>query len=248
MSSEVTKNSGPIVVIPFPKSGCTYLTRLIASVSGFPIVNVFGLSGGNEHYLDREQIKLQSNNLFVSVLHCPGTNVNINTINKFKFRTVLIYRNIFYTLISLHDFYVKEKFDRIEFSGPFTNYRDMLEEDQKWFLIHHVLPWYLKFFVSWELAKKNKRIDYYQTTYERLFQEDQEIPQLLHYLNISSNNQRIHDARKAMDERNNSKLNVGASGRGISWFNNNQFETTLTMTKYFTNIDFTKIGIVPTTN
>lgn len=200
-----------IFVACFPKSGSTYLTKLISEVTGFLTISTSQFFGQNEQDIHEYKFRKFCRDNFVAQQHLKATNNNLAILQAYQLKPIVLVRNIFDTILSLQD--------HIEKSSPLSptgyiheQYFKMSKEDQLLFLIHIHLPWYFNFFVSWEEA--SSKIETLWISYEEFFGDRVgTLDKILKFHQIDKSHQEIESAISKMSGKK-TRLNVGIAGRG----------------------------------
>ena len=97
-----------IFVACFPKSGSTYVTTLLSELTGFPIVPAVQFFGQNEQDLFEPALQPFRGRSTVTQQHVKGTNNNLRLMKEYGIRPVVLVRDIFDVLLSLHDHFERE--------------------------------------------------------------------------------------------------------------------------------------------
>ena len=161
VESEIGKH---LLVACFPKSGSTFLKYALLQVTGFVEQHLAYAHGQNDTGIYLPNLLGAANNDTVSQLHLRPTNSNINLIQGFSVRPIILVRNIFDVLLSFkefHDHFYKEL--------SFYDQYESLDENQRLDLIvDDRAAWYIGFFAGWQRAVRSGRIDGLWLTYEEL--------------------------------------------------------------------------------
>lgn len=202
-----------ILVACFPKSGSTYLCGLLAEITKFPQLGLVQFYGQNEQDLFEPAVKVLRTTDSVTQQHVKATNFNVQLMQQYGLRPVVLVRNIFDVILSVHDHYERECH-----LGPLGyihhEYRSMNFEERMWFLIHVHLPWYFNFFASWRQETPSLRPMW--MSYEQFFTDQSGwARRILEFYGLSVTDTEIERALAAMPGRF-TRLNVGKSGRGAA--------------------------------
>ncbi|MGE0824080.1 MAG: sulfotransferase domain-containing protein [Candidatus Binatia bacterium] len=200
-----------IFVACFPKSGSTYICTLLSEVTGFPHVPVVQFYGQNEQDLFEPALQQVRGTSSVTQQHVKGTNNNVRLLKTYNLRPVVLVRNIFDVVVSLHDHFMRE--DTLTPVGyVHREYQAMSREDRLWFLINLHLPWYFHFLVSWQEA--TTELDLMWLTYEDFFANPvTRIQQVLQFYDMTASDDEIRQGMIKLAGKN-ARLNVGVVGRG----------------------------------
>jgi hypothetical protein len=226
-----------------PKSGSTFLKNVLVSVTGFR--DVFSVYAGlqNEHDLDLPQLVKFGNIDTVTQQHARASEANIQLMQAFAIRPVVLVRNIFDTVISLLDFYrqgftFSTFFDREEFLS-------FAQEQQIELIIDHAIPWYFQFVASWDRAERDRRLEVFWLTYEEMLKDKaSSVDKILKFYGIEAPPTAIEN-RIALVESNKEKnrFNKGVIGRGETVLSLSQRERIVSLARHFPATDFSSLGI-----
>lgn len=195
----------------FPKSGSTYLMRLLCEITGFPRAILVQYMGPNEQDFLKTALEQWRFRDGVVQQHMKATHYNLALLKQYGIRPVILVRNIYDVIISLCD--------HIDNGGPSmpTGYvhRGFFEltQEEKWmFLIRAHLPWYFSFLLSWHEAEGVVSVHW--LTYEELFSEQEKVvSQLLQYWDVPVSSERIAKGISSA-ENQFTRFNQGIAGRG----------------------------------
>jgi SAM-dependent methyltransferase len=210
---ELVPSTTNIVVACFPKAGSTYVSMLLSEITGFPHMPAVQFYGQNEQDLFEPALQRFPLTNSVTQQHVKGTRTNIQLMKNYHIRPVILVRNIFDVVLSLHDHFVRE--DTLTPVGyVHQEYHTMSVEERMWFLINLHLPWYFHFFVSWQEA--TRELDVLWLTYEEFFAHPVMTTQrILQFYGLPASADAIQQAMVRIKEKN-TRQNVGVAGRGAS--------------------------------
>jgi tetratricopeptide (TPR) repeat protein len=226
-----------------PKTGSTFLKNTLVSLTGFK--DVFSVYAGlqNEHDLDLPQlIKFGAINT-VTQQHSRASEANIQMMQAFGIRPLILVRNIFDSAISLLDFY------RVGFTfSTFFTKEEFLAFDQEQqvdSLIEYAIPWYFQFVASWQRVEREQRIEMLWLTYEEMIADKvAAIEKLLGFYGMSVARPDIqkHIAETESDKDKN-RFNKGVAGRGRSRLTPQQIERIQRLARHFPSANFSCLGL-----
>jgi hypothetical protein len=199
-----------ILIACFPKSGSTYLVASLTEITGFKRAGFADLAGNSA--LDIEQAKMEKYRRFNTVTrqHVKGTASNIALLKEYGVKPVVLTRDIFDVVLSLHDHIEREKFRTTGYIH--REYFQMSKEDKMMYLIRIHLPWYFNFLISWREA--SDEIDVLWITYEELFSDQRKtISKILDFYSLTVRQDEVHSGLEKIKSEN-TRFNVGKSGRG----------------------------------
>jgi len=228
----------------FPKSGSTYLARLIANAGGYAKRHLSDSFKGGEHEPSAARLLLNHPDDYVTQLHVRCSLGTAMMIEKFSLLPVVLYRDIFDTVVSMKDDLKNDLNEYPDFASPFpiayipNDVRLMADDDVLSFVIDILVPWYLGFFASWSRYPGRKIFLCYREVTE-------DTPGVLR--RISAYYQLAWsegDIRKAIDEaaQQETRRNVAVAGRGRQLADHHR-QRIVQLSRHFRGIDFLPIGI-----
>lgn len=246
--SDYTTTYGPaqlgkhIFIACAPKSGSTFLKNVLLNLTRFrPIFSVFAALQ-NEHDLDLPiWVKFGKTNT-VTQQHCRASEANIQLMQAFGIKPIILVRNIFDTVISLRDFYRTGFTDTTYFNRE--DFDIFTERQQTDLIIDNVLPWYFQFISSWQRAEAENRVKLHWLKYEDLVSDKAAtLERLLRFYGLHASRTTIEQVLVATesDTRRN-RFNKGITGRGKS-LSAKQKERIATLARYYPSADFGCVGL-----
>ena len=234
-----------IFVACFPKSGSTFLTRVLTEVTGYKFVPFIAAFGRNEHDLYEPRLYDHYSVDTVTQQHCRATPMNLKLMHRYGIKPVILVRNIFDCIVSLRD-HIYTETGLWPMAYVNRDFFALSESQQYDFIIDMFLPWYLDFYVSWsDFTKEQGASRCTWITYEHLMNDRLEaLKDLLKGLEVSDSFISQAIERVTGTGKENSRLNKGVSGRGQEKLSLEQKERIRSRANlYFANIDFTMIGL-----
>jgi hypothetical protein len=225
-----------------PKSGSTFLKNTLLSLSGYR--DVFMVYSPDQFEQEIYLPTLLENAQFDSVTqqHCRASNTNVQLMQAFGIRPVILVRNIFDSVMSLFDFYNKgaylASFYRID-------YESLEAETKLDLLIDNLIPWYFQFFASWSEAERQKKLDVMWLTYEELIADKPtSIQNVLKFYGLGAWPGDIEQkVRESESEQRKTRFNKGLVGRGSSGLTERQKARISRFSKYYPSVNFGRIGL-----
>lgn len=196
----------------FPKSGSTYLMRLMHEISGFNRVHPTEARGANEHDFCASTLNKIYYQDAVCHQHVKATERNLSLLVEHSIKPVVLLRNIYDIIPSLLDHFKKES---VHFpTGVVPDGFLSWEEPEQWRLIARLhIPWYFNFLLSWQKAEGQIPIKW--LTYEELFADTKNAAkECLDFWNVDKSDKQIESAIMCLRNRD-TRLNKGVSGRGM---------------------------------
>lgn len=231
-----------IFIACVPKSASTFLKNVLVALTGYKDLFAVYAAGQNEHDLYLPTLTEYADAHSVTQQHCRASEANVQMMQAFGIRPVVLVRNIFDAVISLLDFYKQGAFFNSYFRADFMDLDDETRVD---LLIDNIVPWYLQFVASWALVEKEKRLEIYWLSYEDLTKNKiAAVEQLLAFYGLGAAPASI---RKTIDltesDTRRNRFNKGVQGRGKTSLTDPQKERIRNFTKYHPSTDFERIGL-----
>ncbi len=210
ISSRLRPQRNHLVIACFPKSGSTYMANALCEITGFGQRNLCEWYNHNEQDVSVHKLRKRRVRSVIQQ-HFKGTFDNVRLLNEYGIRPVVNVRNIFDTIVSLHDHFDRED-HKVCTGYVHREYWDLNFDERMHYLIRIHLPWFFNFFMSWREAAD--QIETLPMTYERFFGERVgALQEILRFYGIEVPAERIETAIERLDG-NRTRLNQGRSGRG----------------------------------
>lgn len=225
----------------FPKSGTTYLHKLLLSATGFVDYLIDRYSEDQQQNIIRQWMPMFLCQDTVTQIHMFATAPNTRMLKELGVKPIVVVRDVCDALVSLRDHLVREDFV-VPLAQVPREFRDWAEADQYWFMVRMITPWYLNFFASWRRA--SAEVDVLWIQYEELVsQTPLVLPRVLKHADVESNQESIDQAIAAVDLKA-VRFNVGVSGRGRKLLSQAQQDTIAEIARCFHDgCDFSMIGL-----
>ncbi|MES1213093.1 MAG: sulfotransferase domain-containing protein [Singulisphaera sp.] len=203
-------NRNHILIACFPKSGSTYLSKVLQDLTGYP--NWYAAEPGEQNEQDLSERRLvRPRRPAVLQQHLKATRSNLELMVFYRMRPIVQTRNLFDTIVSLHD-----HFQHMPTGLPCgfvsDQYVRMPWRERVDYLIHLHLPWYFNFALSWREA--SRRLEICTVSYESLFaHQEEELSRITSFCGFRFSRAQIVQAM-ARVQGADTRFNVGTSGRG----------------------------------
>lgn len=229
------------LISTFPKCGSTYLMFLLLEVLGARRVSLI-YDDYREQDLDYGNLLFWKNERTLSKHHTLATSPNIELLNKFQIRPIIITRKLDGVLFSLRRHILRTE-DWPHFAIP-DDFGNWSFEKQIDCLIHLVIPWYIHFYVSWSEYLKNQPHRAFITSYEEMVRDQESmLSDILKFLDFEINENSLKKAIQRINSRPKHELNMYSDGRlkEEEILNNQQRDLILKMTSFYPSIEFDSI-------
>ncbi len=231
-----------IFIACVPKSASTFLKNLLVGLTGYRDVFMVYAAGQNEHELYLPTVRETAHLDTVTQQHCRASDANVQMMQAFGIRPVVLVRNIFDSVMSLLDFYDKGAFQTSYFRADFQS----LDEETKInLLIDNVIPWYFQFVASWSLVEKQKKLDIFWLSYEDLIADKPAaIKNILEFYGLGAARRGVEQKIKETESKElRIRFNKGVVGRGKAGLSEKQKERIRNLARYHPTTDFRRIGL-----
>lgn len=231
-----------IFIACVPKSASTFLKNLLVDLTGYRDVFMVYASGQNEHELYLPTVRESAHTDTVTQQHCRASDANVQMMQAFDVKPVVLVRNIFDSVMSLHDFYNKGAFFNSYSREDFQALDDETKID---LLIDNVIPWYFQFVASWSLVEKQRSLDIHWLSYEDLIRnKPSSVQDVLKFYGLGASLKSVEQKiRETESEERKIRFNKGVAGRGKTGLNDRQKERIRRMARYYPSTDFSRMGL-----
>ena len=238
------KDLAPRILIACqPKSGSTFLKNALCDLTGFQDVFLFHASGQSEQDLFFPALLEFATVPTITQQHCRAAEANLQLLQAFGMRAVVLVRNLADVVVSLRDFY-NQGAVLGTFFHPDT-WKSLLPEQQADALIDHIVPWHLQFLAGWQQADRERRVPILWLTYEELMRDKPAaVARVLAFHGLGAPPEKITAALAAQesDHRRN-RFNAGLSGRGQSALTSAQHARLRHLASAYPSTDFSSFGL-----
>ena len=235
-------------VVATPKSGSTYLAKVLTGSQGLPHIPLCYAYSSNEHDLYFPALVVAAIHGAVSQLHMKGTPHNAQLLSYFGIKPIVLTRNIFDSVESLaRDLRKKctqpplgEGVHGYSFVWLNNDIASLNDEQMIDYVIDFALPWYVNFFVSWHALANQGMVDPVFIRYEDMMRNKKE--------EVSKIIREVGGEEAGLDESMLEKNYIpdsgsisrggGESGLGIDRLTKYQIDRIKRLLSYYTEINF----------
>jgi hypothetical protein len=225
-----------------PKSGSTYLATLLSLATGYPQHPLVFAYERNEQDLDLAALLRSLGRPTVTQQHVRATGPNLALIDAFDLRTVVLVRNLFDVVLSLHDHLVGEGLGIPcgFFSEEFLRLDRPARLDM---VIDLALPWYFAFYASWADVRARGGRPTHWLTYEGLTADPAgALRGCLDFCGLPASDGAVA-AAVAQARSRPTRHNKGVAGRGDADLTVAQKDRIRRLAAYYPSVDFTPVGL-----
>lgn len=246
MEPRVDRSKTRLLLAAAPKSGSTYLTKLLSSVLGWKVRDAAGAFGRSEQqiYLPRLTSALDEDTL-IGHQHLKANEATIRVMRLFHFKTIVLVRDFSDSVVSMREHHLRESTVHPMAMVERSQLEPMSQHQHLWFVIRMVMPWYFSFYASWKVASRDETLDIHWVTYQQLIDDPHRIVDgILKFAGIHRSGQEIDKA--ILDVQGmNTRRNVGVAGRGATMLDPEQQAALCEMASFYPDIDFSEVGLAP---
>lgn len=231
-----------IFIACVPKSASTFLKNVLVDLTGYRDVFAVFAAGQNEHDLYAPALIESAGVNTVTQQHCRASEGNIQIMQALGIRPVVLVRNIHDAIVSQLDFYRQGAFFNSYFRADFQALDDETQID---LLIDNLVPWYLQFVSSWQLAEREGRLDVKWLSYEELVaNKDNTITDVLGFYGLgAAKNDILRSISSTETASRQNRFNKGVVGRGRKGLTAEQKSRIILLTRYHPSAEFSQIGL-----
>lgn len=229
-----------IFIACFPKSGSTYITKLLSLYLDFEISQYVHLFDRREQEWEKDIVKKVSEKNAIICHHTKASFPTIDLIETHGIKNIVLVRNIFDVVISLRDHLIKESVD-IPMLFVNESFKSLTYSQQLDMVIDLAVPWYINFYASW--YDQSKRGYIFFLTYENFF-EDKAISfkEILDYFEFDFKESKYQTALKSLSS-DFFRYNQGKSGRGEEDLTVDQINRIRKIASHHRDVNFSLIGL-----
>jgi len=225
-----------------PKSGSTFLKNVLCQVTGYEDRYFFYAHGQNEHDLYLPNVLRFAEKNTVTQQHSRASHANVQMMQAFNVKPVVLTRNIYDAMMSLLDFYKNGAAINTYHQRDFERMNDEQRID---LIIDYYASWYFQFFASWLDTEAQRRLPVMWLSYEEMIADKPlAVERVLKFYGSRVNRERIKQTIAAVetDGRKN-RFNKGVAGRGQASLNQEQKARINALTRHYPTTDFSRLGL-----
>ncbi len=244
LAGQIKKDRKHLWHLSAPRSGSTWVTTMLGNILKYKIVPLVPSFDRREQEIDlRTLTAFNDDNIFSPHQHCRASQMTITIMQRFNIKPIVQIRDIFDTVISLKEYIAKGN-TNLAMAYINREYNYLSDEEQLNFVIDMVLPWYFNFLGTWfeyQHPNDNKnRVKY--VIYDDLVKDTLgTIKGILEYIGESREEEELNQIIETVGKMNTEK-NIAKAGRGKQ-LSQTQRDKIIKMSEYYSNIDFSPIGI-----
>lgn len=255
------RRARPYIFLVFPpKCGGTFIRDVLGRACGAGLSRPGHALGGRDvtPYLPTLAIQLLSPTgpaCLMTHAHMIGHHANIQLLNLFGIKPVVMKRSIPDMLCSFSDMVEQEATDA---SGGYNwsllcgvptdpSFLGLSKDARRDFLVFHQAPWYIQFYASWLRAARARRIDVHWTSFED-FRADPvaAITGILDFYGLAHLSASVPKlVEEAEASKGRLRFNRGVSGRGLAFLTPEHLAHLHRLAAGYPDIDFVAEKLLP---
>jgi len=234
-----------VFIASMPKSGSTFLASALEELLGYRrawLADGYECNDQNLYFPKLIDTFLLNT---VTHQHVRATEPNLELLRQFSIRPVVLVRNIFDVVVSIHDHMFIEDYAFPSFFCD-EHYRDLPLPDRLDQIVELAIPWYFNFYVGWWTAIERKAIDALWLSYEDVSADwSAGLLKITEFYRIPKS---VEEGERALDLTKQkcyrvTRLNKGVMGRGEAALSGEQKENIRRMARFYPWVDFHRIGL-----
>jgi hypothetical protein len=242
--NSIKGNRHIIIVASAPKTGGTFIANTLGKISGYPMSRMCFSYNQNEHDLYLPHLYFFCKSGVVSQLHMRASAANIQLMQLFQIKPIVVVRNIFDIALSLANEIDHNENKNINditkgysfYWGDNTIFQLNFEQRLD-MIIDLTIPWFIHYYVSWFEFCTKGYIKAKWVKYEWMMEnKKQTILELVDFLGIQSVMD-IEKIEKIIDIKY-ATFYKGKSGEGNRMLSSDQKNRILKLFRYYPNVDF----------
>ena len=230
-----------VFIACMPKSGSTFLKMALCALTGWPEAFMTYAFLQNEEELYLPFVRTAACRDTVTQQHVRATVPNLQMMQAFKIRPIVLVRNLFDVIVSYADFFSSGAKINTFFAGRWDG---LSRERQLDLVIDNFVPWYTAFYASWSDVMKYGRLDCRLLRYEDMIADKQgTLEALVEFYDLGKSAAECAAAIEFVDGRKDiTRFNKGKAGRGDE-LSDAQKDRIRHLAGYYPDVDFGPIGL-----
>lgn len=245
MRPRIDPSKKRVLLAAAPKSGSTYLTKLLGAVLGWKTRDAVASYGSSEQqiYLPRLTSAMREDTL-IGHQHLRANEMTLKVLRLFQFKTVVLVRDFPDSAVSMRDHHLKESTTHPMAAVSDQQIRQFTRSQHLWFVIRMIMPWYFNFYISWKRASLRTELPIYWLNYKDLVGNTHcTLARLLRFIGVRRTREQIENAIELTRQEGGIRKNVGIHGRGQAELSPAQLNALNEMTTFYPDVDFSTVGL-----
>lgn len=249
IASRKIRQKKQVLLACFPKSGSTFIASKLSRLPGWSRSDFVPAYGRRDQELEKFEIVAEMisfsnfNKNLVVQHHCRASEHTLKLVNYFDIRVVVLVRSLMDVAVSFSDHW-----DRESVVSPIAYLSESLLAEldashvtRLQFIVQHVLPWYVSFYLSWLKHGGDLQGGVMFIRYEQFFSDPgSSFSKIARFVGCDLPSEQLDLALKASDQ---TRLNKGVSGRGLKAFEADPvaYQKLLDLLAGYPGVDFSPI-------
>jgi len=231
-----------VLIACMPKSGSTFLKEVLCALTGWDDVPFAYAYMQNEQELHLPSLIRVAYDNTITQQHCRATGPNMQIMQGFAIRPIVLVRRLEDIVLSLCDFYDAGAVTNTFFGAVWPKLDKAGKLD---LIVDHVMPWYAGFYASWERAVKLGRLDCLFVTYEEMIAgKPGTVKRVADFLGLGKTAQDCAAVVAAIDgDAARTRFNKGVAGRGAAALSASQKDRLRRLVAAYGDVDLGRLGL-----
>lgn len=224
-----------------PKSGSTFLKTALCALTQWPEAVLTYAYMQNEEELYLPFLRTFARTDTVTQQHVRATLPNLQMMQAFRIRPVVLVRNLFDVVVSYTDFFEAGARINTFFAGRWEGLTRARKLD---LVIDNFVPWYAAFYASWSDVMTHGLLDCFFLRYEDMIADKPgTMEALAEFYSLDKSPEACAAAVELVDGRKDiTRYNKGRAGRGEE-LSDAQKDRIRHLAGYFPDVDFGPVGL-----
>lgn len=238
-------NRKQVLLACFPKSGSTYISTKISQFPGWTRAGLVPSYGRRDQHLEGFSVfsSLISPHNIIAQHHCRADQNSIKLINKYRFKVIVLTRSLMDVAVSMSDHWDNETTDgpRAYLDKSLLMDIDRLSLSRLSFVVKHMLPWYISFYISWKKHCAEIENGVIFISYESFFND--KAASLEKVMSFIDDRGDLSKIGYILNKKSRDRLNKGVVGRGADAFKQDRqaYNELRKLLSFYPSVDFSPI-------
>ncbi|MBI9046535.1 MAG: sulfotransferase domain-containing protein [Anaerolineaceae bacterium] len=243
--ARLTGQGHHIILAALVKSGSTFLTNLLIELTKYDLQYFIYDLGRTVWDIYLPSMIMYKNVNTLTKTHAKATPGNLEILNLFSIKPIVLTRSIFDVVLSMYDHFHKPNGTSGSANFLADDFFELDQETKLDGVIDTAMPQYFAFFASWFDAVQKDDLEILWLTYEEMIPNKKEtVNRVLGHLGIRKTDAEIEMAIQKVDQKKKETLfNKGIVGRGEKELSQLQKRRIVSYARYYPRVDFTKFGL-----
>lgn len=224
ISSYIARPRGvPVLLACMPKSGSTFMSRVLTECSDYTLDKNLRLSADVQEFSPVGLFRARDRRV-ISQCHMVASNYAVEQVNEYGIKVIVLERNVLDALVSLQNHCNRDPVMLRNMSPWFgyfgADFLGLPPERQLDRLIELALRWYVLFHVTWKRQQRNFLTPPLMCRYEQVFPDiESSFPGIFEFLECDYSREKLSQLTPTNTK---SRFDVGRPGRGAELLSDEQ--------------------------